>query len=390
LKILITTFTYPPNADGVAEASAVLAQGLARRGHAVTVATEFHPERKPNAPDANPRVEQFKITGYSNWRIGIRGETDAYQKFLRSFSGDLAVFETWDAWCTHLAVPCLGEIKAKKVLVSHGFAAHIWKSHRKFPWGLGYWMGGWPLVLKMPLLMRKFHQVVFLSQRRDRGRFFDHRMAHATGCRNYSIIPNGVHWEDLQNARTDFRQAYHVDSKYLLLNVANYCDRKNQLATIRDFMPVNHPEATLVFIGSEFNDYSQEMNRLYESNRARYPQAKVVLLEKVTKEMINAAYRTADVFILSAKQETQPLAILDAMASGVPFISTAAGCVAEFPGGWVVPSGRKTTQAIQRFLSDPILRHRLGREGQSACKANYDWNRVIDAYENLFGRLLAS
>ena len=82
LKILITTFTYPPNADGVAEATAVLAQGLARQGHAVTVATEFHPQRKPNAPDANPRVEQFKITGNSNWRIGIRGETDAYQKFL--------------------------------------------------------------------------------------------------------------------------------------------------------------------------------------------------------------------------------------------------------------------------------------------------------------------
>ena len=239
-------------------------------------------------------------------------------------------------------------------------------------------------------MMKAFDHLILLSSRCDAGRFFDHWLARRLFPERVSIIPNGVHWEDLQNARTDFRQAYHIDTKYLLLNVANYCDRKNQLATIRDFMSANRPDATLVFIGSEFNDYSNEMKRLYESSRIQFPQAKVVFLEKVPREMINAAYHAADVFILSAKQETQPLAILDAMASGVPFISTDAGCVAEFPGGWVVPSGRKTTQTIHQFLNDPDLHHRLGREGQSACKAKYDWNQVMDAYEKLFGRLLAS
>jgi glycine/D-amino acid oxidase-like deaminating enzyme len=93
MRILITTCTYPPQADGVAEAAAVLARGLARRGHDVTVVTEFQPDRKPDAPDASPRVMQFKLTGNASWRIGVQGgpeERAAYQNFPRAFAGGIA------------------------------------------------------------------------------------------------------------------------------------------------------------------------------------------------------------------------------------------------------------------------------------------------------------
>src|SRR5205823_675996 len=103
--------------------------------------------------------------------------------------------------------------------------------------------------------------------------------------------------------------------------------------------------------------------------------------------MIYAAYQAADVFILSAKQETQPLVLLEAMAAGVPFISTNTGCVKEFPGGSVVPTGRETTQAVIRLLDDSNLRQKLGAQGRAACEVKYDWERVLDAYEELFARL---
>jgi glycosyltransferase involved in cell wall biosynthesis len=173
----------------------------------------------------------------------------------------------------------------------------------------------------------------------------------------------------------------------MLLNVANYCDRKNQLATVRDFMSANRTDATLVFIGGEFNAYQAEVARVCEKRRAKCPQAGVMFLEKVPKEMIYASYRAADVFILSAKQETQPLAVLDAMAAGVPFISTNAGCVSEFPGGVVARTGMETTRAVHRLLDDAALRQKLGQEGRAACEAKYNWDRVLDSYEELLARL---
>src|SRR5438034_369733 len=147
MRVLIPTFTYPPNTDGVAEATAVLANGLASRGHRVTVATEYHPKREPNSPASNPRVEQFKISGNGNLRVGIKGERRQYQEFVRNFECDAIVFENWDIWCTRLALPLFKAIKARKVLVSHGYTAHIWVPFHKPLWGLGPWLGGLPLVL---------------------------------------------------------------------------------------------------------------------------------------------------------------------------------------------------------------------------------------------------
>jgi len=103
--------------------------------------------------------------------------------------------------------------------------------------------------------------------------------------------------------------------------------------------------------------------------------------------MINAAYRTADVFVLSAKVETQPLAILDAMAQGFHlFPPTRDVCRIPRPGS---SSGRKTTQAIHQLLDDANLRRALGMK-DGRCQVKHDWNRVIDAYESLFERLLTS
>jgi glycosyltransferase involved in cell wall biosynthesis len=390
LKILITTFTYPPNADGVAEATAVLAQGLARQGHAVTVATEFHPQRKPNAPDANPRVEQFKITGNSNWRIGIRGETDAYQKFLRNFSGDLVVFENWDVWCTHLAVPCLEQIKAKKVLVSHGYVSHIWKRHRKFPWGLGQWMGGWPSLLKTPFLMRKFHQVVFLSQRRDWGRFFDHRIARWTGFKRFSIIPNGAFAREFNDdTLPDFRRDFGIGPGLMILCVAQYCDGKNQLLAVRAFRRAKLADATLVLIGNEFNDYTEQVRRRDDELQKEFPAGRVVWPEKLNRKQICAAYRAADLFILPSKTEAQPIVLLEAMASHTPWLSTDVGCVSELPGGIVVRTEDEMVNRLHELAGSTTRRQKLAAEGWAASQETYDWEQVVAAYQQLITKLCA-
>jgi glycosyltransferase involved in cell wall biosynthesis len=113
----------------------------------------------------------------------------------------------------------------------------------------------------------------------------------------------------------------------------------------------------------------------------------VRFLEKFSREAIFAAYQAADIFVLSAKFETQPLAILDAMAAGAPFVSTDVGCVRELPGGMVVPSGPETTAAINRLMNDEKLRRELSAQGRTACEAKYDWERVLDAYEALFSTL---
>ncbi len=360
----------------------------AARGHSVTVATAYHAERQPNAAGANPRVEQFKVSGMGNLQLGIEGERGKYQDFIRNFECDVMVFELWDYWNTHLALPLLKKIEAKKVLVSHGYTAHLWVPYPKFAWGLGQWLGGLPLVLAMPFNMRKYDHVVFLSQRTGWDRFFDQWVAKATGFRRRSVIPNGAFVKEFQDSTLNFRSAYGIGGGPMLLCVANYCDRKNQILALRAFRRAAIGGATLVFIGSEFNDYSRQMEKLDGTFKETLPAGRAVLLEKVSRAMTCAAYRAADLFVLSAKAETQPIVLLEAMASRTPFISTDTGCVSELPGGVVVHSEKEMAACMRDLVNSPEKREKLTSEGWKACQKVYDWERVVESYELLLKGLV--
>jgi glycosyltransferase involved in cell wall biosynthesis len=385
VKILVTTFTFPPQASGVSEIARSQACGLAARGHELTVATDFDPGRAQEHSCGKLQIHQFNITGDFDPKVGYHGEIGRYQELIAKGSFDIILCNCWQNWATDLAFPVFRQTQAKKVIVTQGLDAQVWHPYPYFPWGFARWLRCLPYALRLPRVMNCFDQVIFLSHRRDWGRFFDHRLARWFGKRHISILPNGIHLDSLRSRVIDFRTLHGIETPHMLLNVANYCDRKNQIATLRAFIRARRADTTLVFIGSEFNEYSSALIRLWEANPIK--QGRVLILQGVPRNQITAAHQAADLFLLQAKAETQPLVILDTMAAGVPFVSTDTGCVSELPGGWVINGEAKTARAINLLLDDPTLRRRLGSEGRAVTE-KYSWEHVISAYEALFQRLL--
>ena len=117
-----------------------------------------------------------------------------------------------------------------------------------------------------------------------------------------------------------------------------------------------------------------------------FPAGRVVLLEKLNRPQTCAAYRAADLFVLSAKAETQPIVLLEAMASHTPWLSTDVGCVVELPGGRVARDEADFVAQLRELAAAPELRQKLAAEGWAACQQTYDWEQVISAY----GRLVES
>lgn len=385
MHLLITAFGFPPEAHGVAHVAFRHAEALARRGHRITVATGFHPGRA-NRSVIPPGIEvaQFRVMGNAHPRSRYRGEIQAYVDFIRGFTGDLICCHCWQTWSTDLAVRGFGGNPAQKVLVSHGVSANSrWGWPLRFP----DWLLWRPYVLReMPRMLRAFDHVVFLSHRRDNDRFYDRRLAVRTGYRTHSVVPNGADLPATGAGDAGFKARCGIRSRRMVLCVGNYSRLKNERMVLEAFVRAELPDTSLVMIGGAPNRYLRGLQRTWERRRRGHP-GTVHFLWGLSQAEIRSAYLAADLFASGSRTECFPLVILDAMAAGVPFVSTDAGCVADLPGGLTVVSARKMAQRMRRILACDAQRSRLGEKGREAVRIRYNWELVADRYERLFQRL---
>jgi glycosyltransferase involved in cell wall biosynthesis len=389
LRILIVTFSFPPNKDGISENARAMAENFASHGHSVTVATGYSSERKSDFHHGIIEVRQFRVAGSPNLRDGIRGEVKAFKEFISGFKGDVIIVHCWHIWASSLAEEAFPQgDTTKRIMMSHGFSAHLWVPQHRFPWGLGQWLGFLPWTLMFPWRLRKYDCLVLTSPRADLGRFFDHLVAKLTFYRKVTVIPNGTDPEKFEGASDAFRQRFGLAGKCVVLNVANFCERKNQEFALRAFARANLENSILVFIGSEFNSYSDRVRRL--ANELGLSADRVLLIEGLSRELTYSAFQHCDMVVLSARAETQPIVLLEAMVCGKPFITTKTGAVGDFPGGFIVRDESAMAERLQQLAGDKVLRQQLGAEGRKAALEKYTWSRVGERWEELVARVISA
>jgi glycosyltransferase involved in cell wall biosynthesis len=96
---------------------------------------------------------------------------------------------------------------------------------------------------------------------------------------------------------------------------------------------------------------------------------------------VPALLREIDLFCLPSRREGMPLALLEAMAHGLPCVSTAVGDVPEAvgPDALVVPTDDvdALVAAVERLLDDPGLRRDLGRRARLRALRDFDAERMV-------------
>ena len=104
--------------------------------------------------------------------------------------------------------------------------------------------------------------------------------------------------------------------------------------------------------------------------------------------------QAADLFALVSFSEGTSMALLEAMAAGLPAVVTRVGgnpdIVADGRTGWIIESNdlEQLTTVLCQAAGDAGLRNRLGRAGQQRFFRQFEFNAMTQAYDQLYQSVL--
>ena len=204
------------------------------------------------------------------------------------------------------------------------------------------------------------------------------------------LIPNGIPLERFEaSADGDaLRLSLGIPSNAVVIGACGHLRPEKNPVRLIDALALMREQAHLVFIGDG------PERRAVEEARAGGLRDRVHLVGHVDDPA--PYYQLMDVFALSSDTEQMPVALLEAMASSLPVVSTDVGDVRRVlpdeQDNFVIPlSGAATpislAAALDALAAGPALREQLGKTNRARVRDHYSFDAMRAAHEALWTRL---
>lgn len=194
-------------------------------------------------------------------------------------------------------------------------------------------------------------------------------------------------WQESEAAsrtREAVRKENGLSSRKVILFVGRLSRNKGPHVLVRAMWHLKHPDATLVIVGGAWysdnrvSDYIAYVRAL--AMRSPLP---IISTGFIPAQEVYRWFNAADVFVCTSIWN-EPLARVhyEAMASGLPFLTTARGGNPEIvtgDNGILIHNPEDPLEyaaALNDLLADPERRHRMGLNGRRLVEQRFTWPRV--------------
>ena len=187
---------------------------------------------------------------------------------------------------------------------------------------------------------------------------------------------------------TDYIEKYEKTKSILYAGTLN--QRKGYADLLKAFAKIAslHPDWFIVFAGNGEMEKARELAKNLDIEK------NVKLLGWVSGEQKDRVYKQATAFCLPSYAEGFPMAVLDALAYGLPVITTPVGGIPDiaedgknfllFPAGDI----EKLSECLEKIVSDEALRANLAKESLHLAATTFNIDNINRQVGDLYAELL--
>lgn len=226
----------------------------------------------------------------------------------------------------------------------------------------------------VPKLARRIRRIITISQF-SRERLLDYCQV---APEKIVVIPQGVDQRFQPLSReviAETRAQLQLPERYILF-VGNLAPRKNLLRLLEAWSIVSprFSDVSLVLVGAA--------NQVFRDAGLRQPPPSVITAGYVADEYLPAVYGGAECFAFPSLYEGFGLPVLEAMACGIPVLSSNVTSLPEVAGDAALLVDPYDVEALaaglDQLLADEVLRQDLSRRGLERA-AQFTWERTATA-----------
>jgi glycosyltransferase involved in cell wall biosynthesis len=397
LRLLLATETFAPEIGGGERQAALLARGLQRRGHTVTVLTRRSRAGSPaEAIEDGVRIIRIPPVGpgrHARWVLALCALPALY-RLRRDY--DIVLVSGYRA----LGVPALmaGRHLKKPVVFKADSLGEM--SGEYFRAGLAEWrlapesaLVRALLALRKRSLLRASAQVAISEEIRNE------LLTQGVAAMGIHAIPNGVDTDTFRPAtpveRSELRRQLGLPQGPILIYTGRLVSYKGLPMLLEAWGDISKRRAgTLVFVGEGGRDMHNCESALRESVASHQLGARVCFTGAVDR--VEDWLRAADLFVFPTENEAFGLSLVEAMACGLPAVTTKVGglgdYVADGINARVIEPGdaHGLVAAIEALLDDPLQAANLGQAARETVCRRFGLDAVAGRYEQLLSGLRAT
>lgn len=189
-------------------------------------------------------------------------------------------------------------------------------------------------------------------------------------------------------------RAYDIKPEhFVVLIVGTVGVRKGSFEIVKALPRIVREESAVrfVFVGGE--EEPGEMAQLVNEIQSHGVASWVVLTDEIEREKVPRFLALADVFLLPSFVEGMPVAIIEAMRSGLPVISTRVAAIPDMIdegiSGLLINPGapEEIADAVLRLKRNDELRHNIAKGASQAFREKFEFSRGIEEIRKLYQEL---